>query len=382
MYLFSFLIPKKKNLWIFGSWFSKKYTDNSKFLFEYVNKNHKEIEAVWITAEQCVMQELQSKNSKVVYRYSLKGLWYVLRAKSVIFVQGPNEDILNGINWYVTKNIQLWHGTPLKKINYDDNLCVKNRDFLKFKLFIKKIFFPVMYYKYDFFPACSNEDKKNFASAFLLNSEKVKITGYPRNDIFLNNKQLSKKMLFKIIYMPTFRGEKESTFDFFTQFAFNQKEIEKKLKEMSAELFLKLHPVNKPNSEILVEINNSENIFFYDENSDIYEELHEFGILITDFSSVYFDYLLTDKPIIFASFDLDEYLTNDRELYYDYDEVTPGPKCKDWNEVIEWIEKFKNNPDLFSDERGKIKNKFHKYHDGKSCERVYQEILKITGSKV
>lgn len=74
------------------------------------------------------------------------------------------------------------------------------------------------------------------------------------------------------------------------------------------------------------------------------------------------------KSIIFVLFDYEKYISQDRELYYDYDEATPGPKCKNWNEVLEWIIKFKENPELYVTERAAMKNRFHKYQDGKACE--------------
>jgi CDP-glycerol glycerophosphotransferase (TagB/SpsB family) len=114
-----------------------------------------------------------------------------------------------------------------------------------------------------------------------------------------------------------------------------------------------------------------------DIEQDIYSVVPDYDILITDYSSIFFDYLLSDNPIIFAPFDYEKYITKDRELYYDYDEVTPGPKCKNWEEVLEWIVKFKENPNLFKKEREEVKNRFHKYHDGKNCERVYEEIIKL-----
>jgi len=138
-----------------------------------------------------------------------------------------------------------------------------------------------------------------------------------------------------------------------------------------------MHPVNKPKNELLDKFKNFKYINFLDE-IDVAEVLANTDILITDYSSVFFDYLLTDNPIIFAPFDYEKYLTKDRELYYDYDEVTPGPKCKNWAEVLEWVFKFKDNSELYKDERKKVKDRFHKYHDNKSCDRVYKEIMKLS----
>ena len=108
----------------------------------------------------------------------------------------------------------------------------------------------------------------------------------------------------------------------------------------------------------------------------IYVILLNYNILISIIPE-YIDYLLIDRPIISAPFDYEKYLTKDRELYYDYDEITPGPKCNDWNEVLKWIGKFNYDSSLYANEREIIKNRFHKYQDGKSCIRVYEQIVKL-----
>ncbi len=137
-----------------------------------------------------------------------------------------------------------------------------------------------------------------------------------------------------------------------------------------------MHPVNKPKKELLEQFILYENINFLDE-LHVAEILPLADMLITDYSSIYFDYLLTNKPIIFTPFDYEKYITKDRELYYDYNEVTPGPKCNDWNEVLEWIKKFEENSNLFQEKRYKIKNKFHKYQDNKRCGKVINAIYNI-----
>ena len=55
------LIPKKKNLWLFGAWQARLYADNSKYLFEYINSNHQEINAVWLTREKSVVAEVRAR---------------------------------------------------------------------------------------------------------------------------------------------------------------------------------------------------------------------------------------------------------------------------------------------------------------------------------
>jgi CDP-glycerol glycerophosphotransferase (TagB/SpsB family) len=109
---------------------------------------------------------------------------------------------------------------------------------------------------------------------------------------------------------------------------------------------------------------------------DIYPLLRESAVLITDYSSVYFDYLLLDRPIIFAPFDLQLYTTAERELFYDYDQVTPGPKAKDWPDVLRLLREAMQN-DSWSDERRKVCTRFNKFKDSNNSERVFQAFSRL-----
>ena len=185
-----------------------------------------------------------------------------------------------------------------------------------------------------------------------------------------NNKE------FTITYLPTFRDNIGDKIDLFSDFNFDIEKWNEILCKNKIVLNIKMHPVNKPKDELIEKYKSLNSISFMEE-VDVAEILPNTDILITDYSSVFFDFLLTNRPIIFAPFDYEKYITKDRELYYDYDEVTPGPKCKNWEEVLEWIVKFKENPNLFKEEREEVKNRFHKYQDGRNCERVFNEIVKL-----
>jgi CDP-glycerol glycerophosphotransferase (TagB/SpsB family) len=263
--------------------------------------------------------------------------------------------------------VQLRHGIPLKKIGFDDAISATTYT----RSNLKEMIFPFLKIKYSLIISSSSEDKSNFSSSFKGQYSLVSITGYPRNDLLFSKKDSND---FTITYLPTFRGSIGDKIDLFSDYNFDIKAWNKKLLDLKIILNIKMHPVNKPKDEILVKFEECQNIIFLEE-ADVAEVLPNTDILITDYSSVYFDYLLTNKPIIFAPFDYRKYITQDREFYYNYDDVTPGPKCKDWNEVLVWIVKFKNDPTLYSEERRKIKDMFHQYQDDKSSERVYCKIL-------
>jgi CDP-glycerol glycerophosphotransferase (TagB/SpsB family) len=375
LYFISLLIPKNKNIWIFGAWFGKNCSDNTKYLFEYINKNCPYIKPIWLSKNSKTIKLIMANGGKAYNIYSFLGYLYSSMAKVCVVNQGIID-----VNKFIPSPliINLWHGIPLKKVMYDNDVNNKPNRFKK----VKKIFFPFIRYPedYDMMISCSENDRNNFASAFKIAKENIKITGYPRNDaIFINNNiQFVDKNKFNVIYMPTFRKRKNKD-NFFASFEID--EISKKLEMLNSVLYLKIHLCDQSKIKNLdkyikkldcIKIIDDEEI-----NNDIYSIINSFNILITDYSSIYFDFLLTDKPIIFFPFDYRYYIKYDRSLYYDYESVTPGPKCKNWDEIIEWIEKFKNNPSLYSEERKKTRYGFHKYQDGKSSERVYNEIKKL-----
>jgi len=374
LYFISLTIPKNKNIWIFGAWVGENYSDNPKYLFEYVNKNCPDIKPIWLSKDYKTIRLIKANGWKAYNSYSVFGYFYSMIAKVCIVNQGMID-----VNKFIPSPIiiNLWHGIPLKKIMYDDNIDNETDRFKK----IKKTFFSFLRYpeECNMMISCSEDDRINFSSAFKINKENIRITGYPRNDgIFINNNiRFVDKNKFNVIYMPTFRNTSGKTGVFFM----DVKNICNKLSIIDTTLYFKMHFCDKDKvkelNKIIKELNHIKIIMDDEINNNIYNIINSFNILITDYSSIYFDFLLTNKPIIFFPFDYEKYIKEDRELYYDYNEITPGPKCKNWDEIIEWIKKFKNDPSLYADERKKIKDRFHKYQDGKSSERVYKEIKKL-----
>jgi CDP-glycerol glycerophosphotransferase (TagB/SpsB family) len=378
IYWISRLIPKNNNIWIFGAWFGEQYNDNSKYLFEYVNQYHPQIKAIWLSKNKIIIDQIRTKGYNAYHAYSIKGFIYSAKAKVGIVNMGIID-----LNKFIPPDtiINLWHGIPLKKIMYDDeiNKSLTNNRIKK----LKKLVFPFTRYpeNSEMMIACAPEDQKNIASAFKLPVEKVKITGYPRNDALFVPKIDELSNSHKVLYTPTHRrAGKINIGKLLVNGIF---EIDNELNKLNTTLYIKLHFYHQNEIDQLentINIHNLSNIKIVkdkDIEGDIYTYLSKFDTLITDYSSIYFDYLLTNKPIIFAPFDLDDYLKNDREQYYNYNDVTPGPKCANWPEICKWIALFKANPSLYSNERESIKNKFHQFQNSNSSKRVCEEILKL-----
>ena len=119
------------------------------------------------------------------------------------------------------------------------------------------------------------------------------------------------------------------------------------------------------------------NIRVLDNESDMYPLFAKVDLLVTDYSSIFFDFLLTNKPVLFFPYDKVTYLTKDRSMYDDYDLVTPGYKAYNFEELYTKLELFFRNASLLkrSDvDYDLIKVMYNKYSDSKGAERTYQFI--------
>ncbi|MDH3999316.1 MAG: CDP-glycerol glycerophosphotransferase family protein [Desulfuromonadales bacterium] len=377
-YLFSCFVPKSPMLWVFGSMFGGKYADNSKYFFEFVVKSCPDIRPVWITGSKEVATALAADGREVYLFYSLRGIWLSMRAGVGMISHSVVRDIRPFVLNRKAVLVNLWHGIPLKKIAKDDDVSdLRNKKFFTWLQWLAKLLCPGFARSYDLVIACSQEDRRSFGSAFATPLERIRVTGYPRNDRMFQAAPVTPLCKGKKvgIYMPTFRGQEGGSFDFFEQFGFDVDVVNATLERLEVHLYLKLHHFNLPDEAIIKAIDAASSLSFYS-GDDVYEDLSAIDFLVTDYSSIYFDYLLLNKPVIFAPFDFEDYVRANRAFYYNYDEVTPGPKAMNWNEVCCAIENAITNPQEYASVRESVRNRFHAHCDGGSSQRVVGEVFK------
>ncbi len=381
-YWISFLIPRKKNIWVFGAWFGHSYMDNSKWLFESVCQREPRIRAIWLTRNREIMNSIRQIGLEAYMINSWKGYWLSCRAGLAVSSCG-NTDI-NRIGISRAQKLQLWHGSPMKKIGKDDKFT--QTDPLSILGILRKIwrpFFPFALERWDVVITASEFFKEFMASAFGIRPAKVKVTGYPRNDVLRNSdppsisfiEDLKKAYNAKnvILYAPTHRQEGRDSFNLINTFDFAF--VNKVLSETNSLLLIKMHYYHQGQQDAKPQSNASSRIFWLskDEIPEINPLLNYTDILITDYSSVYFDYLILDRPVVFAPFDLEDYLAGDREMYDDYRNfTTAGPKCRDWDEVMEKCREILNGNDKYKDERKLAQQKYNSFIDANNCARVIE----------
>lgn len=373
----SLFIKRSKSVWAFGSYNGNNFFQNSKFLFLYVSQNEPEITAVWISKSNQIVQELQAKGYNAYTKLSFKGIYYALRAK--YYISDWGMDTINSATSAGAHFIALWHGIPLKKLENDiDN--EKQREI------IISLEHQILIYNYFGNPklmiSASEYDREKLASAFYVDTDKIVITGFPKLDIIFNKIENSDLLIKKeltilndlksnrkkviLLYMPTFRDTGRNPFDVIYE---NKKELDQFLTNNNCVFVCKAHVCNK------LENNLSDNFVLLDNSFDIYPMLKIADILITDYSSIYFDFLLTNKPIIFFPYDIETYVSDDRSLYVNYNDFTPGEKAYDILQLINSIKHIIDGCDAYIEARNQLKNKLFVYQDGDSSLRT-TEIIK------
>jgi CDP-glycerol glycerophosphotransferase (TagB/SpsB family) len=391
LYPLNFIFSRKENIWVFGSWKGQDFLDNTKYMFLYTSNNHRDkIRAIWLSRNDDLITELNKSGYECYHINSLKGIYYNLKAKYIFVVLN-----LNDVNFWCSKTaikVQLAHGIPIKKIERDSKLLdIFNCG--KLKSLAYHIFIPYAFEKYDFILITSNNFKKIFCSAFGLSESNIINCGLPRNDALLTNFKgfdiyLDKNVYHNIekmklqnnnskliAYVPTFRDRDDSAFNLNLDLI----RLNEFLIKIDSYLLLKLHPGK--NQKLVKSLDGLDRVINLPNNFDIYTVLRLIDILVTDYSSIYFDYLLLDKPIIFYSYDLNLYLSENRELYFDYNEITPGPKASTFDELLKWIEHFASGRDGFLEARNNVRNFAFQNVDSNSSEKLYRFFVELSNKE-
>lgn len=361
-------LPKKHNLWIFGAWNGKIYADNTKYMFEHVQQFHPEITAIWLTKNRDLIGKI---NGKCYYYHSLRGIWATLRAEFAFETEGEG-DISDLLSYKKTKIIQLWHGMGFKTMTW------KNKDGEISHHTAANVERFVSYY----WMAPSKFYVDVVGDLLFASKGKTCITGYPRNDTFIskpyNGYMENIKAKYNgykfIIYMPTHRnfgkdGNKTINYEALVR-------LDKELQKRNIIMVYKPHIHELKN--FLQYEDDFKNIIMAKEVfwADVYSYLHYFDLLISDYSSVITDFMCSGKPVLYFTYDIEDYNNTDGGLCDYFWTLSGGPFCKSWEELLVQLDAaFESDP--FKDKREHCRKEYHFYNDGKNCERVFDAVIDL-----
>lgn len=345
-------IRPDSHIWLFSSTDNSHYNYNSRYLFEYVKENLPEITPLFVINDPQLRNSLSSKYGKQ----------YFIETESI---QGIRQALSAGV-WFTSAGlpaygtglhkkrliINLWHGVPLKKIALlDPNLKKAAR------IYFKKIFSE----NYTCILTTSHELIPLMARSFAVSEDKIKVWGQPRNDGLFQKNDCREILgqLFPdlpeytktVLYAPTFRDYGQVQLFPFKDF--DQEQLEAFLEEKNMLLFIRTHVAEQGSAAPYL----GKRIRFLgnEQAEDVTGILNIFDCLITDYSSIYIDYLLTDKPMIFLPYDRQQYLDG-RGMNFDYDDVTPGPKPETFNDFLDALSP---KEDFWKSERTRVNRLFN-----------------------
>lgn len=375
LFLSSWVIPKKKGSILLGAGFGEHFSGNPRYFCLYLHHLNSEnknpfSEYFWITKNPLILNKLQQENIPVVDGWSLKGFWKILRAEYLIMESAPaskktGHDIAyQRLFMGYFRIVQTWHGSPVKRILLD---ALKDRKLTHWyeklyyrleRLELKNIWCIV---------TMGEREKKILTGAF--NNQNVYILGYPKNDLLidsLNTPVVDSRLKSYdriILYAPTFRENTNINMAFSDTFLMK---LSNEMKKRNWVFLVKKHPFD----QILTIPSNLDNVqdvtSLYD---DIQILLSQTDLLISDYSSIYVDFLLTRKPILFYVYDLNMYKKQSRNFYYDFLTNAPGEVITNEEDLLSQIVYQELSPNIKQNYTKSIEI-FHNYTDANSSKRL------------
>ncbi len=353
-----------------------------KAIYNYLieNKDYKDYKCIW-AFKNPEKDHLIKRNKNLIIVKSKSKDYYKYLSKSKYWIVNSLLD-LSVIKKKNQIYVQCWHGTPLKKLRCDITvtgsvLNTKEEVIKRNNLDVAKI---------DYFISPSKYSTEKFTSAFNLknlNKENIIIEkGYPRNDKLINYTQndindIKEKLNIKtnkkiILYAPTFRDdEHKSGLGYTYKLNIDFDKLKKELGKDYVILF-RAHYFIANSFDFNKYKDFVYNVSDYDDINDLYIIS---DLLITDYSSVFFDYAILKRPILFYMYDYKNYKTKLRDFYLDLKEL-PGPIIEKQEDLVKDIKQIDKVFNKYKEYYQTFNKKFNPYEDGKSSIRVVKEIIK------
>ncbi len=381
----AFIVPKKKNRIVVIGRENGVFSDNAKHFFLFLQgKKDSVFSATLLSSNKNTVQQMRRHSLPCLFYPGLRGFYWLVTAEFVIM---DSAEWISGGKFQLSKKsklIQLWHGIPLKEIELPlhrrrlRTLAFLTRQMLQIQ---KKVI--GRYPEYDLLLSTSEYITRSaFSSAF--KARHFAGLGYPRNDaIFKGEKDTDKNSAIWIncdhetikiiesarsegkriiLYAPTFRSDLNSPF---SEHILSLPSLNSFAGKHNFLFIMKLHPLmaNQFHGK------NFSNIIHYGAQCDVYPALFLFDGMITDYSSIVFDYLLLDRPVYFFPYDMDHYIADERNLLFPYEEMMPGPVFKNQAELQAAL--IGQDTESWARQRKMVREKIFDHLDDHAGQRLY-----------
>lgn len=364
-------MPIKDNWVICESFFGKSYSDSPKYIYEYLCKNYPgKYRFIWVV----------NKRTKIPYspikvkRFSIGYAYYLARCKYNIFnVRQPEWVRKREGNVF----LQTWHGTPLKKLVFDQEEVMAASPLYKAQFYKQSRI-------WDYLVSANHFSTNAFRSAFIYNKEILEY-GYPRNDLMYHpdrdNIAVNLKRKLKIpegkktiLYAPTWRDDEYyGRGEYKFTLKLNLRLLRQELGDDYIVL-LRTHYFIADNLDVTGLEDFVVNLSKYDDITELYLIS---DILITDYSSVFFDYANLKRPILFYTYDLEKYRDMLRGFYLDIEKDLPGPLLFTDEDVVDAVKNIDTIRDEYKNKYDEFYEKYCSLDNGHAAEMVAKKVFEL-----
>ncbi len=364
--------PIEKNWVMFETFMGKSYADSPKYIYEYLAKNYPgRYQFIWV---------LNDKKAKIPYdgiivkRFTRRYAYYL--AKSKYFVFNIRQPL-----WFRKREgqvfLETWHGTPLKRLAFDQEEVTAASPTYKAQFYRQK-------QEWDFLIAANKFSSDIFKSCFMYTNGQMLEIGYPRNDLLYapDKDEIAAKLKKKlkipadkktILYAPTWRDDEYYGKG---QYKFKLKlDLELMKKELGQDyvVLLRTHHYIADKIDVSGLEDFAFNVSKYDDITEIYLIS---DICITDYSSVFFDFANLKRPMLFYTYDIDKYRDVLRGFYIDMEKELPGPLVYTTQEVVDQIKNIDEMNEKYAQRYEEFYDRFCSIDDGHASQRAVEAVFK------
>lgn len=382
--LLALLVPKKKDLILLMPRFGGAMNGNLKYFFLYLLQHHhgRDCEVYLIARRRSTVRALRAEGLPVLFHPGPRSILTLLRAGTVVV---ESTDWWNGFKSLLAmraRSFQIWHGNGMKNISFTNrNIAgpLEGSWLLRWATRWLNV-----YPTYDYVSFASPLQLQRRAASFRMRNHLI--NGQPRNDVLfgtdfgpmttagggtilaqIQSAAASGRRV--VLYSPTWRPQGDPQpaqvldLDALNDFALRHGLL----------ILWKAHPKDR------CTVTDREAIKAIDKMADVYPLMQHVDCMVTDYSSIYMDFILLDRPVVFFPYDREAYVS-ERGLHHEYDEVAPGPKCHNQLQLQQTLrEVLVEGRDPWAAQRDQVRRQFYMYQDGRSCERLFNAIRECGG---
>jgi len=359
---------------IFESFGGRQVSDSPYAIYKVFKTLYPGINMIWSIDRS---QKKFCKENQIAYVIRRTNKWVRVLEKSQFWISNARFPTWVKKPNYVTY-IQTWHGTPLKKLGLDiENVSMPGTTTVKYhKNFVREA------NRWDALVSPNDYSTQIFRSAFGFNNQILKI-GYPRNDELINTQPedidaikeqlgipLDKKV---VMYAPTYRDNQFAEKGKYTfELPFDLDDFRKSFGDDTV-LILRMHYLI---SNALDISDYSDFVYDYSNYPNISDLYLVSDLLITDYSSVFFDYAYLKRPILFYPYDYHLYKEELRGFYLNYEKDLPGKIAENSKQLLAEINHALAHPDMSANEKFmNFYNRFCAINDGLSSLKVVNYVM-------